>query len=44
MAFWDLIFVNPITNALIILNNIVLGNFGVAIIIFTLLMRPCRNS
>jgi len=36
---WDLVFVNPITNALIILNNIVLGNFGVAIIIFTLLMR-----
>jgi YidC/Oxa1 family membrane protein insertase len=36
---WDLIFVNPITNALIILNNIVLGYFGVAIIIFTILMR-----
>jgi YidC/Oxa1 family membrane protein insertase len=36
---WDLVFVNPITNALIILNNIVLGNFGVAIILFTLLMR-----
>jgi len=36
---WDLVFVNPITNALIVLNNIVLGNFGVAIIIFTLLMR-----
>ena len=39
MFLWDLVFVNPITNALIILNNIVLGNFGVAIIIFTLLMR-----
>jgi YidC/Oxa1 family membrane protein insertase len=39
VAFWDLIFVNPITNALIVLNNIVLGNFGVAIILFTLLMR-----
>jgi YidC/Oxa1 family membrane protein insertase len=36
---WDLVFINPITNALIILNNIVLGNFGVAIILFTLLMR-----
>jgi YidC/Oxa1 family membrane protein insertase len=36
---WDLVFVNPITNALIILNNIVLGYFGVAIIIFTIFMR-----
>jgi YidC/Oxa1 family membrane protein insertase len=36
---WDLVFVNPITNALVILNNIFLGNFGVAIIIFTVLMR-----
>ncbi len=39
MIIWDLVFVNPITNALIILNNIFLGNFGVAIILFTLLMR-----
>ncbi|MGQ9573386.1 MAG: YidC/Oxa1 family membrane protein insertase [Dehalococcoidia bacterium] len=39
MLLWDLIFVNPITNALIILNNIVLGNFGVAIILFTIIMR-----
>jgi len=36
---WDLLFVNPITNALVILNNIFLSNFGVAIIIFTILMR-----
>jgi YidC/Oxa1 family membrane protein insertase len=36
---WDLIFINPITNALMILNNIVLGYFGVAIIIFTIFMR-----
>jgi YidC/Oxa1 family membrane protein insertase len=39
VALWDLVFINPITNALIVLNNIVLGNFGVAIILFTLLMR-----
>jgi len=36
---WDLLFVNPIANALVILNNIFLSNFGVAIIIFTILMR-----
>ena len=39
MFLWDLVFVNPITNALVILNNIFLGNFGVAIIVFTILMR-----
>jgi len=36
---WNLVFVNPITNALIVLNNLVMGNFGVAIILFTLVMR-----
>jgi len=39
VALWDIVFINPITNALIVLNNIVLGNFGVAIILFTILMR-----
>jgi YidC/Oxa1 family membrane protein insertase len=39
MFLWDLVFVNPITNALVILNNIFLGNFGVAIIFFTIAMR-----
>ena len=39
MFLWDLVFVNPITNALVILNNVFLGNFGVAIIVFTILMR-----
>ena len=39
MFLWDLLFVNPIANALVILNNIFLSNFGVAIIIFTILMR-----
>jgi YidC/Oxa1 family membrane protein insertase len=36
---WDLIFVNPIINALVILDNVFLGNFGVAIIVFTISMR-----
>ena len=36
---WDALFVNPIANALIILNNLVFGDFGVAIILFTLFMR-----
>lgn len=39
MNVWDLIFVNPTINALIILNNIVFSDFGLAIIVFTLLMR-----
>ena len=39
MFLWDLVFVNPITNALVILSNVFLGNFGVAIIVFTILMR-----
>ena len=38
-AVWDPVFVNPTINALVILNNIVFGDFGLAIIIFTLLMR-----
>ncbi len=36
---WDALFVNPIANALIIISNVVLGNFGVAIVLFTLVMR-----
>ena len=36
---WDALFINPITNALIILNNLAFGNFGVAIILFTIIMR-----
>jgi YidC/Oxa1 family membrane protein insertase len=36
---WDAFFVNPIANALIIISNVVFGNFGVAIILFTLVMR-----
>jgi YidC/Oxa1 family membrane protein insertase len=36
---WDTLFINPIANALIILSNLAFGNFGVAIILFTLVMR-----
>jgi YidC/Oxa1 family membrane protein insertase len=36
---WDVAFLNPLSNALIILNNILFSNFGLAIIVFTLLMR-----
>jgi YidC/Oxa1 family membrane protein insertase len=36
---WDLVFLNPLINALIILNNVLFSDFGLAIIVFTLLMR-----
>jgi len=36
---WDIAFVNPLINALIILSNILFSNFGLGIIVFTLLMR-----
>jgi len=36
---WDVFFVNPLINSLVILNNILFSNFGLAIIVFTLLMR-----
>jgi YidC/Oxa1 family membrane protein insertase len=39
VSIWDVGFLNPLSNALIILNNILFGNFGLAIIVFTLLMR-----
>jgi YidC/Oxa1 family membrane protein insertase len=35
---WNWVLVNPMANALVLLNN-VFGSFGVAIIIFTILMR-----
>lgn len=38
-AVWDVFFVNPLINSLIILNNLLFNNFGLAIIVFTLLMR-----
>jgi YidC/Oxa1 family membrane protein insertase len=36
---WDVVFVNPLINALIILSNLLASNFGLGIIVFTLLMR-----
>ena len=39
MNIWDIVFVNPLINSLIILNNVLFSNFGLAIIVFTLLMR-----
>ena len=38
-AVWNPVFVNPLINSLIILSNVLLSNFGLAIIVFTLLMR-----
>jgi len=39
VSIWDVVFLNPLINALIILNNILFNDFGLAIIVFTLLMR-----
>ena len=39
MNIWDIAFVNPLINALIILSNLLFSNFGLGIIVFTLLMR-----
>ena len=39
MSVWDVVFLNPLINSLIILNNVLFSNFGLAIIVFTLLMR-----
>jgi YidC/Oxa1 family membrane protein insertase len=39
VSAWDVVFLNPLSNALIILNNVLFSNFGLAIIVFTLLMR-----
>jgi YidC/Oxa1 family membrane protein insertase len=36
---WNDLFVNPLINALVLLNPITLGNFGLAIILFTVLLR-----
>lgn len=36
---WNEVLVNPMTNALIILNNVFFGSFGVAIVVFTVVMR-----
>lgn len=38
MGFWDIVFINPMINGLIVLEQI-FGNFGIAIIVFTILVR-----
>ncbi len=36
---WSLLFLSPLLNALILLDRLLLGQFGLAIIVFTLLLR-----
>ena len=36
---WNTVLVNPMTNALVLLNNVFFGSFGLAIIVFTIVMR-----
>jgi YidC/Oxa1 family membrane protein insertase len=38
VGFWDTIFINPMINGLIVLEQL-FGNFGIAIIVFTILVR-----
>lgn len=36
---WNNVLINPMTNILVVLNNILFGSFGMAIIVFTIIMR-----
>ena len=36
---WHLLLINPLINALVFLNIVTLGNFGLAIILFTIILR-----
>ena len=36
---WDALFINPLINSLIFLDRLMLGQFGLAILLFTLLLR-----
>lgn len=36
---WNILFINPLLNALIVLDKVVLGQFGLAILLFTVLIR-----
>src|SRR3989304_2625276 len=38
-APWNALFINPLINALVVLDIAVLGQFGLAIILFTVLLR-----
>ena len=39
MGLWDTVFINPMINGLIVLEQVLFGNFGLAIVVFTLLVR-----
>ena len=39
MEIWNLIFLNPILNFLIVLSSVLFNNFGLAIIVLTILVR-----
>ena len=39
MEFWNLIFLDPVLNILIVITNILFGNFGLAIIALTAIVR-----
>jgi YidC/Oxa1 family membrane protein insertase len=39
VGWWDVIFINPMINLLILLERLCFGNFGLAIIAFTVLVR-----
>jgi len=36
---WDTLFINPLINSLLLLTNVVGGQFGIAIILFTVILR-----
>jgi YidC/Oxa1 family membrane protein insertase len=36
---WNQVLIDPMTNALVVLSNVFFGSFGVAIIVFTIIMR-----
>jgi YidC/Oxa1 family membrane protein insertase len=36
---WTQVLIDPMTNALVVLSNVFFGSFGVAIIVFTIIMR-----
>jgi YidC/Oxa1 family membrane protein insertase len=36
---WETIIVNPFTNVLLLIYKLIGGNFGIAIILFTILIR-----
>jgi YidC/Oxa1 family membrane protein insertase len=39
VGFWDTAFINPMINGLIVIEQLLFGNFGLAIILFTVVVR-----